>query len=123
MSSLHIRLISLKASPPIPCSLPALPITSACNSGQPDNTAQPLHTSPTPRRILKAGARHQRCSPWGASGLEVRGIARKDERTKNLVMRLSPGDIAVIDHEDIDEVAAQGLLSRKVRAVINAATS
>lgn len=38
-------------------------------------------------------------------------------------MRLSPGDIAVIDHEDIDEVAAQGLLSRKVRAVINAATS
>lgn len=55
--------------------------------------------------------------------MEVRGIARKDKRTKNLVMRLVPGDIAVIDHEDIDEVAAQGLLSKKVRAVINAAAS
>lgn len=55
--------------------------------------------------------------------MEVRGIARKDKRTKDLAMRLLPGEIAVIDHEDIDEVAAQGLLARRVRAVINVASS
>lgn len=35
-----------------------------------------------------------------------RGRARMDRRTKNLVQRLKKGDIAIIDHDDIDEVAA-----------------
>ena len=37
------------------------------------------------------------------------GPARVDRRTKNLTKRLRPGDIAVIDHEDLDRIAAEGL--------------
>lgn len=35
--------------------------------------------------------------------------------------RLEPGDVAVIDHEDLDPVAAESLLTAGVRAVVNAA--
>jgi len=34
------------------------------------------------------------------------GIARVDGRTKVLVKRLVPGDIAIIDHSDLDRVSA-----------------
>ncbi len=51
------------------------------------------------------------------------GIARVDRRTKNLFARLRPGDIAVIDHEDLDRVAAEGLVAAGVAAVVNAAPS
>ena len=37
----------------------------------------------------------------------VEGPARVDRRTKDLAKRLQPGDIAVIDHQDIDRVAAE----------------
>ena len=40
--------------------------------------------------------------------------ARLDRRTKNLTKRLCPGDIAIIDHTDLDRVAADALISRKV---------
>lgn len=53
----------------------------------------------------------------------VRGNARVDRRTKNLVARLQPGDIAVIDHADIDRIAAEGLLQHKPVAVLNASRS
>ena len=53
----------------------------------------------------------------------VSGPARVDRRTKNLIKRLQPGDIAVIDHEDLDRVAAEGLVEARVAAVINAASS
>src|SRR4051794_32445120 len=49
------------------------------------------------------------------------GTARVDRRTKNLVKRLQPGEIAVIDHEDIDRVAAEQLIERRAGAVVNAA--
>jgi uncharacterized membrane-anchored protein len=49
--------------------------------------------------------------------------ARLDHRTKNLSRRLAPGDIAVIDHADLDRVSAESLISRQVSAVINAAPS
>jgi uncharacterized membrane-anchored protein len=49
------------------------------------------------------------------------GLARVDRRTKNLMKRLQPGDIAVIDHEDLDRVAAEGLIEARVSAVVNAA--
>src|SRR5436305_9065602 len=48
---------------------------------------------------------------------------RVDRRTKVLVKRLQAGDIAVIDHEDIDRVAAEQLIERRVGAVVNAAAS
>lgn len=51
------------------------------------------------------------------------GTARLDQRTKNLTKRLEPGDIAIIDHVDLDRVAADALIRRKVGAVVNAAAS
>jgi uncharacterized membrane-anchored protein len=52
--------------------------------------------------------------------MQYRGVARLDKRTKNLVKRLKPGDIAVIDHADLDRVTAESLLESKVPVVINA---
>ncbi|MEW6899783.1 putative cytokinetic ring protein SteA [Trueperella pyogenes] len=54
---------------------------------------------------------------------EFTGVARVDSRTKNLIKRLRPGEIAVIDHEDIDRVAAEGLVDAAPLAVLNAAKS
>ena len=51
------------------------------------------------------------------------GLARVDARTKNLLTRVQPGEIAVIDHEDIDRLAAEGLVHKQVKAVVNAARS
>lgn len=53
----------------------------------------------------------------------VAGRARVDKRTKRLVTRLEPGEIAVIDHEDLDRVSAEALVQRRVAAVVNAARS
>jgi uncharacterized membrane-anchored protein len=53
----------------------------------------------------------------------VRGTVRVDARTKNLTKRLRPGDIAVIDHQDIDKVSAEALLACRPSAVVNAAPS
>ncbi len=53
----------------------------------------------------------------------VVGVAKVDSRTKNLTKRLQPGDIAVIDHLDIDTVAAEALVTRRPGAVVNAAQS
>jgi uncharacterized membrane-anchored protein len=53
----------------------------------------------------------------------VRGPARIGRRTKDLVARLRPGDIAVIDHVDLDRVAAEGLVAASPAAVINAGAS
>ena len=60
--------------------------------------------------------------PEAASGGIV-GPARKDKRTKNLVKRLKPGDVAVIDHLDVDRVAAETLIERRPAAVVNVAQS
>lgn len=54
---------------------------------------------------------------------ELGGVARVDSRTKNLVKRLRPGEVAVIDHEDIDRVAAESLVEIRPAAVLNAAKS
>jgi uncharacterized membrane-anchored protein len=51
------------------------------------------------------------------------GVARVDQRTKVLVRRLEPGDIAVIDHPDLDRVSADELIACRVAAVVNAAKS
>lgn len=45
------------------------------------------------------------------------------KKTKELIPRLKPGDVAVICHEDLDEVAATGLARARVGAVINAKSS
>ena len=53
----------------------------------------------------------------------VTGTARLDRRTKNLVKRLSPGDIAIIDHRDLDRLSADALIERQVGAVVNVSMS
>ena len=53
----------------------------------------------------------------------VTGVARLGKRTKDLTKRLQPGDIAIIDHEDIDRVAAEALVEREPAAVLNVAAS
>jgi uncharacterized membrane-anchored protein len=51
------------------------------------------------------------------------GVARVDQRTKILVKRLCQGDIAIIDHADLDRVSADELIACRVAAVVNAAKS
>jgi uncharacterized membrane-anchored protein len=51
----------------------------------------------------------------------IPGIARVDRRTKRLLFRLQPGEIAVVDHEDMDRIAAEGLIQRGPAVVVNAA--
>jgi uncharacterized membrane-anchored protein len=53
----------------------------------------------------------------------IRGTARLGRRTKELVKRLGPGDIAVIDHRNLDRIAAEELVACGVRATLNAAPS
>ena len=42
--------------------------------------------------------------------VEHTGPARLDRRTKQLVRRLRPEDVAIIDHTDLDRVSAEELL-------------
>lgn len=53
----------------------------------------------------------------------ITGTVRLDRRTKRLVGRLRPGDVALIDHVDLDRVAADSLVASGVAAVINAKPS
>ena len=53
----------------------------------------------------------------------VEGTARLGERTKHLVKRLRPGDVAVIDHLNIDRIAAEELIEAGAAAVLNASPS
>jgi len=53
--------------------------------------------------------------------IRVTGTARKGRRTKDLIKTLRQGDIAVVDHVDMDAIAAWGLAEKKVAAVVNAA--
>jgi len=62
-------------------------------------------------------------SPRRAIRVRVHGTARADFITKNLVKRLLPGEIAVISHVDVDEVAADALIAARVKAVINTRSS
>jgi uncharacterized membrane-anchored protein len=57
------------------------------------------------------------------SFIEFTGTARLDRRTKRLVKRLGPDDIAIIDHADIDRASAEELLESRVRVVFNVAPS
>lgn len=63
----------------------------------------------------------QRQQPVPGDG--VTGRVRVDRRTKNLTKRLQPGDIAVIDHVDLDRVSAEALVACRPLVVLNAAKS
>lgn len=53
----------------------------------------------------------------------IEGILRADRRTKELVKRLRPGDIALIHHADLDATGARSLADCRPAAVVNAARS
>ncbi len=62
----------------------------------------------------------------GNGSIDLPGLvapARLDHRTKSLTRRLQPGDIAIIDHADLDRVSAESLVNRQVSAVVNVAAS
>lgn len=69
-------------------------------------------------RLLPLRRRHA-----ATAGGDLTGPARVDRRTKSLTKRLRPGDIAVIDHLDIDRVSAEALVACGPAAVLNAARS
>ena len=58
-----------------------------------------------------------------AAPTPVHGAARLGRRTKDLVKRLGPSDVAVIDHVNVDRIAAEELIATGVRAVLNASPS
>ena len=53
----------------------------------------------------------------------VEGIARVDTSHEGPPQAHRPGEIAVIRHENLDRVAADGLVEAKVLAVVNASPS
>jgi uncharacterized membrane-anchored protein len=59
---------------------------------------------------------------WRTTDSSV-ATTRVDRRTKNLTKRLRPGEIAVIDHEDIDRVSADALVTCRPSVVVNASRS
>ena len=58
-----------------------------------------------------------------ATATAIPGTARLGRRTKELVKRLGPGDVAVIDHRNLDRIAAEELIASGVRATLNASPS
>ena len=71
-------------------------------------------------QFLKLPMKH-RSRPDDLPG--VVGPARLDRRTKHLTKRLRPGDVAIIDHEDLDQLSVDALIAHQVVAVVNVATS
>ena len=87
---------------------PPGPRPPSCSPAGPGG--RPMRSRPAARRPLpllgtERRRRRRRCAP--------------DRRTKDLVKRLVPGDIAVIDHEDLDRVAAESLVRAEPAAVVN----
>jgi uncharacterized membrane-anchored protein len=75
------------------------------------------------RSARKAEARALERNGAGAAEREFRGTVRLGRRTKRLVKSLGSGDIAVIDHAEIDRVSGEDLVATGVRCVVNCATS
>jgi uncharacterized membrane-anchored protein len=73
---------------------------------------------------LTGRSKRARASENGSAGpTQFEGCARLGKRTKRLVKSLRAGDIAVIDHTDIDRVSGEDLVASGVRCVLNAAPS
>lgn len=58
-----------------------------------------------------------------AAPVTVTGVVRPGKRTKLLTKTLQPGQIALIDHRDIDRVSGEELVRKGVSCVINVAES
>lgn len=67
---------------------------------------------------MKFPSRHSRATSLPG----ITGTARVDRRTSAVVRRAKPGDIAVIDHLDLDRAHAEALVETGVSAVVNASS-
>jgi uncharacterized membrane-anchored protein len=75
------------------------------------------------RDLTAASTAPPRSARARAPLVEFTGSARLDRRTKRLVHRLGDGDVAIVDHADLDRVTAEELLETGVRVVVNVAES
>jgi uncharacterized membrane-anchored protein len=75
------------------------------------------------RSRARAYLRGPEIEPHPATETAIEGPARLGRRTKELVKRLRPGEIAIIDHADLDRIAAEDLVACDVAAVVNVAKS
>lgn len=62
-------------------------------------------------------ARHKEALPG------IAGSARVDRRTRELLRRVGPGDIVVLDQVDLDRATADALLQAEVAGVVNVSPS
>jgi uncharacterized membrane-anchored protein len=93
-------------------------------AGAPEGSSTAAPPAGTPGGVdRRNGRRVGRPRRRNLADRPITGIARIDRRTKRLVKRLQPGDIAVINHEDLDRVAAETLVDAAPVAVVNAAAS
>jgi uncharacterized membrane-anchored protein len=76
----------------------------------------------TSRRRLARGIRGRDGRTAGPAGT-IHGTARLGRKTKDLVKRLGAQDIAIIDHRNLDRIAAEELVAAGVRAVVNVSPS
>jgi uncharacterized membrane-anchored protein len=76
---------------------------------------------PWDHHLVKLPHLRHRAAPEQGAGIVA--VARVDRRTKNLTKRLLPGDVAVIDHLDLDKVSADALVECRPVAILNAAPS
>jgi len=53
----------------------------------------------------------------------ITGIARVDRRTDDLLRRIGPGDIVILDQVDLDRATADALVDADVTGVVNASPS
>ena len=74
-------------------------------------------------RLTRRSPRARAHENGSAGARSFTGPARLGRRTKRLVKTLKPGDVAVIDHTDIDRVSGEDLAASGVRCVLNAARS
>lgn len=61
--------------------------------------------------MLKVG-NNIKMEQFGGAIMYIKGIVKKDRKTKRLVKRLEFGEIALIDHKDLDEVGAISLVEK-----------
>ena len=82
-----------------------------------------MPAGPVARGPLRGLIARRRVEPAPDLTHAIAGPARLSRRTKDLVKDLDLGEIAVIDHADLDRIAAEDLVSSGAIAVINIACS
>jgi uncharacterized membrane-anchored protein len=85
---------------------------------------RPIPSVPSPADHAPPPVQGPPAGGAGRAGVRtINGPVRSGRRTKLLVKHLVRGDIALIDHEDIDRVSAEELIAAGVAAVLNCGAS